>query len=123
MMLRAALLALAICLAAGAARAEPPAVAPDRTALDELGDRALEAAQRAILIGGVLIYNHRHALAGGVIGCATGAALAGTSALALGVATGGLAAPAGPGAAALGCGVGALGGAMLGARMDDLSMP
>jgi len=123
MMLRVALLALALCFAAGAARAEPPTPPPEASVLDQLGDRALEAAQRAILIGGVVIYNHRHALAGAVIGCGAGAALAGTSALALGVATAGLAAPAGPGAAALGCGVGALGGAMLGARMDDLSMP
>ena len=123
---RLVMLALVFGMTVGAARASEPeasAAAGEPTALEQFGDRAVEVAQRAILIGGVVLYNHRHAVAGAVMGCGAGAVAVGTSALAVGIATAGLAAPAAPSAAALGCGLGALGGALLGARMDDLSMP
>ena len=128
MSFRCLAIALAFCLSASVARAaadvaEGSSAAPQSTALERIGDRAVELAQRAILVGGVVLYNHRHAIAGAVMGCGAGATVAGSSALAVGVATAGFVAPAAPSAAALGCGLGAVGGALLGSRMDDLSMP
>ena len=80
----------------------------------------LEQAEQAIVVGGVLLYRHRHAVAGAAIGCVAGSVAATSTAIGAGLATGGTAlAGAGP-AAALGCGLGALGGAALGHPLDNV---
>ena len=79
-----------------------------------------QKAEQAIVIGGVLVYRHRHTIAGATLGCLAGATIGATSALGAGVATGGATvAGAGP-AAALGCGLGALGGAAMGRELDGV---
>jgi hypothetical protein len=80
----------------------------------------LDEARQAIVIGGVVLYRHRHAVAGAAMGCVAGSMAATTLSLGAGLATGGAAlAGAGP-AAALGCGLGALGGGVLGQPLDDV---
>ena len=77
-------------------------------------------AEQAIVAGGVLLYRHRHAVAGAALGCMAGSMAATTATLGAGLATGG-AALAGTGPAlALGCGLGALGGAAIGHPLDDV---
>lgn len=84
------------------------------------GELLAQKAEQAIVVGGVLVYRHRHAIAGATLGCVAGATVGATSALGAGVATGGAAvAGAGP-AAALGCGLGALGGAAMGRELDGV---
>jgi hypothetical protein len=72
------------------------------------------------VIGGVLLYRHRHAVAGATLGCVAGSLAATTTTLGAGLATGGAALTTTAPAAALGCGLGALGGAALGQPLDDV---
>jgi hypothetical protein len=112
---------LALALPAGRAEAASPDVLRESmTAAQAAQQRFLEQAERAIVVGGVLLYRHRHAVAGAAIGCVVGSVAATSTAIGAGLATGGAAlAGAGP-AAALGCGLGALGGAALGHPLDDV---
>lgn len=117
------LLPVTIALLGLAAPAE--AGAPDRwqDALGIAGD-AIDAmrakAEQAILLGGALLYENRHTVAGALLGCAAGSAVGATSSAALAPVTGG-AALAGAGSAALiGCGVGAVVGAQIGYPLDHV---
>ena len=79
-----------------------------------------EKAEQAIVLGGVLLYRHRHAVAGAALGCVAGSVAATTTTLGAGLATGGAALSTTAPAAALGCGLGALGGAALGQQLDNV---
>jgi hypothetical protein len=80
----------------------------------------LDEARQAIVIGGVVLYRHRHAVAGATMGCVAGSMAATMLSLGAGLASGGAAlVGAGP-AAALGCGLGAVGGGVLGQPLDDV---
>jgi hypothetical protein len=80
----------------------------------------IEQARQAIVVGGVLLYRHRHAVAGAAMGCVAGSMTATTLSLGAGLASGGAALAGTAPAAALGCGLGALGGAALGQPLDDV---
>jgi hypothetical protein len=82
--------------------------------------RLREKAEQAIVLGGVLLYRHRHAVAGAALGCVAGSVAATTTTLGAGLATGGASLTTTAPAAALGCGLGALGGAALGQRLDNV---
>jgi hypothetical protein len=112
---------LALALPAGRAEAAWSDVLQDRMAAAQAAQQSfLERAEQAIVVGGVLLYRHRHAVAGAAIGCVAGSVAATTTAIGAGFATGGAAlAGTGP-AAALGCGLGALGGAALGHPLDNV---
>lgn len=75
-------------------------------------------AEKAIIAGGSIIYQNRHTISGGVIGCAAGATLGATSVMTAGLSTGGAAFALTPEATLLGCGLGAAAGAALGYPMD-----
>jgi hypothetical protein len=77
------------------------------------------AAEHAIVIGGVIVYRNRHAIAGALLGCVAGSAAATTPTLALALPTVGGSLAAAPTAAAVGCGVGGVGGAVLGHAIDQ----
>ena len=72
------------------------------------------------MVGGVLLYRHRHAVAGAALGCVAGSMVATTTTLGAGLATGGAALTTTAPAAALGCGLGALGGVAIGQRLDNV---
>jgi hypothetical protein len=121
--LRACLLLAALCVAAAPGRAD----AAWSDVLQEGMDAARAAEQtlrekteQAIVMGGVLLYRHRHAVAGAALGCVAGSVAATTTALGAGLATGGGALTTTAPAAALGCGLGALGGAAIGQRLDEV---
>jgi hypothetical protein len=76
--------------------------------------------EQAIVIGGVLLYRHRHAVAGAALGCVAGSVAATTTTLGAALASGGAALTTTAPAAALGCGLGALGGAAIGQRLDSV---
>ncbi len=80
----------------------------------------LDQAREAIVVGGVVLYRHRHAVAGAAMGCVAGSMAATTLSLGAGLATGGAALAGTAPAAALGCGLGAVGGAALGQPLDDV---
>jgi hypothetical protein len=77
-------------------------------------------AERAIVVGGVVLYRHRHAIAGAALGCMAGTMAATTATVGAGLATGGAALAGTAPALALGCGIGALGGAAMGQPLDDV---
>jgi len=79
-----------------------------------------EKTETAIVLGGVLLYRHRHAIAGATIGCAMGSVAAATAAASAGLVTGGASLSAAGPAAALGCGLGALSGARVGSDLDNV---
>lgn len=79
-----------------------------------------QKAEQAIVVGGVLLYRHRHAVAGAALGCVAGSMVATTTTLSAGLATGGASLTTTAPAAALGCGLGALGGATIGQRLDNV---
>jgi hypothetical protein len=112
---------LVLALPAGRAEAAWSDVLQDGVAAAQAAQQRLfEQAERAIVVGGILLYRHRHAVAGAAIGCVAGSVAATTTALGAGLATGGAAlAGTGP-AAALGCGLGALAGAALGHPLDNV---
>ena len=120
---RAGVLLAGLALALPAGRAEAAwsdLLQEGMAAAQAAQQRVLEQAEQAIVVGGVLLYRHRHAVAGAAIGCVAGSVAATTTALGAGLATGGaVLAGTGP-AAALGCGLGALGGAALGHPLDNV---
>jgi len=119
--LGAALLVAALSLSAGRAEAAPADAVRDGLAAAESAQRTLlDKAEQAIVLGGVLLYRHRHAVAGAALGCVTGSMVATTTTLGAGLATGGASLSATAPAAALGCGLGALGGAAMGHRLDNV---
>jgi hypothetical protein len=79
-----------------------------------------EKAEQAIVLGGVLVYRHRHAVAGAALGCVAGSVAATTTTLGAALASGGASLTTTVPAAALGCGLGALGGAAIGQRLDSV---
>lgn len=117
----ALLLAACLAVAAPAAQAEAREVFGDRWQEFQSSVAELQAlAERAIVLGGAVLYRHRHTVAGAVIGCAAGAAAGAGSAVAAGAATGGAALAVTPQATALGCSLGAAGGAALGYPYDHI---
>ena len=119
----AAALALLLAATATPAEAAPGAWSEElRRAWGaaEAATRTLAAeAEKAIVVGGVLLYRHRHAIAGAALGCAAGSLVGATSAVGAAPATGGASLSAAAPAAALGCGVGAVAGASLGRPLDQ----
>lgn len=121
--LRACLLVAVLSLAAapGQADADWPEVVQDGLHAARAAQQTLrEKAEQAIVLGGVLLYRHRHAVAGAALGCVAGSVAATTTTLGAGLATGGASLTTTAPAAALGCGLGALGGAAIGQRLDDV---
>jgi hypothetical protein len=119
----ACLLVAAMSLAPAPAHADSAwsDVLQDGMAVARAAEQTLrEKAEQAIVIGGVFLYRHRHAVAGAALGCVAGSVAATTTVLGAGLATGGAALTTGAPAAALGCGVGALGGAAFGQQLDQV---
>ncbi len=86
----------------------------------ETTDALAAMAEQAIILGGAVLYQNRHTIAGASLGCAAGAGLGALSTAALAPATGG-ATLAGAGYAALfGCGAGAVAGAQIGYPLDHV---
>jgi hypothetical protein len=113
--------ALALALPAGRAEAAWSNLLQDGLAAAQSAQQTfVEKAEQAIVVGGVLLYRHRHAVAGAAIGCVAGSLAATTTVVGAGLATGGAALAGSAPAAALGCGLGALGGAALGRPLDDV---
>jgi hypothetical protein len=121
--LRACLLVAALAVAAARGRADAAWSDLVREGLDaaRVAEQTLrEKTEQAIIAGGVLVYRHRHAVAGAALGCVAGSVAATTTTLGAGLATGGASLTTTAPAAALGCGLGALGGAAIGQRLDDV---
>jgi hypothetical protein len=120
--LRACLLAGVLILAAAPVRADAWAdVVQEGLDAARAAEQTLrEKTEQAIVMGGVLLYRHRHAVAGAALGCVAGSVAATTTTLGAGLATGGASLTTAAPAAALGCGLGALGGAALGQRLDNV---
>jgi hypothetical protein len=116
----AAGLVIALASPARAEPALPDAVQQGLSTARAAEQDLLEQARRAIVIGGVVLYRHRHAVAGAAMGCVAGSMAATTLSLGAGLASGGAALAGTAPAAALGCGLGALGGAALGQPLDDV---
>jgi hypothetical protein len=121
--LRAGLLVAALSIAAVPARADAAWSDVLQDGMDSA--RATEQtlrqkAEQAIVIGGVLLYRHRHALAGATLGCVAGSIAATTTTLGAALASGGASLTTTAPAAALGCGLGALGGAAMGRQLDEV---
>lgn len=87
--------------------------------LSDRTDGLRDGAERAIILGGALLYQNRHMVAGASLGCLAGGAMGATGAVAAGAATGGAALPATGPAAALGCALGAAAGGALGRPLDQ----
>ena len=120
---RAGLLVVALSAAAAPGRADAAWSDVVQEGLDaaRAAEQTLrEKTEQAIVMGGVLLYRHRHAVAGAALGCAAGSVAATTTTLGAGLATGGASLTTAAPAAALGCGLGALGGAALGQRLDNV---
>jgi hypothetical protein len=113
-------LAAAVASPARAEAAWPETVQQGLNAVRTAEQDLLEQARRAIVIGGVVLYRHRHAVAGAAMGCVAGSMAATTLSLGAGLASGGAALAGTAPAAALGCGLGAIGGAALGQPLDDV---
>ena len=119
-MQKALAVAAAILFMAGTARADNLAGTSEGWRA-WLGGAAIEdMAERAIILGGVVLYRYRHTVAGIGLGCAAGAMLGATSAVAAGAATSGAALVVTPEAIALGCTAGAAAGAALGYPLDHI---
>lgn len=117
----ALLASLWVVLAGGRAEAAWSDVVRDGMSAARSTEQTLRVqAEQAIVAGGVLLYRHRHAVAGAALGCMAGSMAATTATLGAGVATGGAALAGAAPALALGCGLGALGGAALGQPLDDV---
>jgi hypothetical protein len=114
---------LAVAVASGRAEAAwPEGLQEGLSAARAVEQDLLDEARRAIVIGGVVLYRHRHAVAGAAMGCVAGSMAATTLSLGAGLATGGAALVGTGPAAALGCGLGALGGGVLGQPLDDVDV-
>ena len=123
LLLRACLLLAALSLAAAPRHAEAAWADVLRDGMDaaRAAERTLrQKAEQAIVVSGVLLYRHRHAVAGAALGCVAGSVVATPTTLGAGLATGGAALTTTAPAAALGCGLGALGGATIGQRLDNV---
>jgi hypothetical protein len=121
--LRAYLLAAALTVAAAPGRADAAWSEVLRDGMDaaqEVERTLREQAEQAIVMGGVLLYRHRHTVAGAVLGCVAGSLVATTTTLGAGLVTGGASLMATAPGAALGCGLGAVGGAVIGAPLDSV---
>jgi hypothetical protein len=121
--MRTCLLVVALALAAAPGRADAASSDVVREGLEaaRAAEQTLrEKTEQAIIAGGVLLYRHRHAVAGAALGCVAGSLAATTTTLGAGLATGGASLTTTAPAAALGCGLGALGGAALGQRLDNV---
>jgi hypothetical protein len=121
--LRACFLVAALSLAPASARADTAwsDVLRDGMAVARAAEQTLrEKAEQAIVLGGVLLYRHRHAVAGATLGCVAGSVAATTTTLGAGLATGGASLATTAPAAALGCSLGGLGGAAIGHRLDNV---
>jgi hypothetical protein len=115
------LAALSLLVAPGRAEAAWSDVVREGLEAARAAEQTLrERTEQAIVMGGVLLYRHRHAVAGAALGCVAGSVAATTTTLGAGLATGGASLTTTAPAAALGCGLGALGGAALGQRLDDV---
>jgi hypothetical protein len=120
---RTCLLVAVLAIAAAPGRADAAWSDVVREGLDAARaaeQRLREQTEQAIIAGGVLLYRHRHAVAGAALGCVAGSLAATTTTLGAGLATGGASLTTTAPAAALGCGLGALGGAALGQRLDNV---
>jgi hypothetical protein len=121
--MRTCLLVVALALAAAPGRADAASSDVVREGLEaaRAAEQMLrEKTEQAIVLGGVLLYRHRHAVAGAALGCVAGSLAATTTTLGAGLATGGASLTTTAPAAALGCGLGALGGAALGQQLDNV---
>jgi hypothetical protein len=117
----ALLAALWVVLAGGRAEAVWSDVLQDGVTAARAAEQTLRVqAEQAIVAGGVLLYRHRHAVAGAALGCMAGTMAATTVTVGAGFATGGAALAGTAPALALGCGLGALGGAAMGQPLDDV---
>lgn len=119
----AVLLVATLCWLSGPERAEAAwsdALHAGLNALRATEQSLRETTERAIVIGGVLLYRHRHAVAGAALGCIAGSVAGATAAAGAGLATAGASAAAAAPAAALGCGLGALTGVAIGRPLDDV---
>lgn len=120
--LAAAGFAALLVMAAPAANAASPASewrAEWRGWLSDGAGGLRDGAERAIILGGALLYQNRHMVAGLTLGCLAGGAMGATGAVAAGAATGGAALPATGPAAALGCALGAAAGGAMGRPLDQ----
>jgi hypothetical protein len=120
---RTCLMVAALAIAAAPGRADAAwsdVVQEGLDAARAAEQRLREKTEQAIIAGGVLLYRHRHAVAGAALGCVAGSVAATTTAVGAGLATGGASLTTTAPAAALGCGLGALGGAALGQRLDNV---
>lgn len=123
-MRRAAIVGLLVpaLLATAPVAMAAPADASDggwRGWLSDTADALQSGAERAIILGGAVLYKNRHTVAGLGLGCVAGAAVGATSGVAAGLATGGAALPGTGPATALGCALGAAAGASLGRPLDQ----
>jgi hypothetical protein len=121
--LRMCLVGATLLLAAAPARADTAwnDVLQDGLAAAHAAQQTLrQKAEQAIVVGGVLLYRHRHAVAGAALGCVAGSVIATTTTLGAGLATGGASLTTTAPGAAVGCGLGALGGAAIGQQLDDV---
>jgi hypothetical protein len=121
--MRTCLLVVALALAAAPGRADAASSDVVREGLEaaRAAEQMLrEKTEQAIVLGGVLLYRHRHAVAGAALGCVAGSLAATTTTLGAGLATGGASLTTTAPAAVLGCGLGALAGAALGQRLDNV---
>jgi hypothetical protein len=89
-------------------------------AASRAGEQLREQAERAVILGGVLLYRHRHTISGTMLGCAAGAAAGGAAAVTAGTVTGGAALLGTGEAMALGCGLGSAAGASVGYPLDHI---
>jgi hypothetical protein len=119
----ACLLVVALCSRSAPVRAEAAwsdALHAGLNAVRSTEQTLRATTERAIVIGGVLLYRHRHMVAGAALGCVAGSVAGATTAAGAGLATAGASVTAIAPAAALGCGLGALTGAAIGRPLDDV---
>jgi uncharacterized protein YcfJ len=117
------LLVAALCWLSAPERAEAAwsdALQEGLNAMRSTQQALREETQKAIVIGGVLLYRHRHAVAGAALGCVIGSMAGATTAAGAGLPTGGASLAGVAPAAALGCGLGALSGAAIGQPLDNV---
>jgi hypothetical protein len=85
-------------------------------------DRLRAEVEPVVFLGGLVVSRNRHTIAGGVMGCASGAALGAGGGAVFGLATGGVGFAAVPPAAAIGCLLGAASGIAMGYPLDSWAL-
>jgi hypothetical protein len=115
------LLGLAIASTIGAHALRHAAVSAVHASRDLVYQLRLQV-EPAVVTGGLVVSRNRHTIAGGAMGCTTGAALGAGAAAVFGIASGGLALPAVPPAAALGCAAGGAVGIAVGYPLDNWAL-